>query len=174
MTLWLPIALMLLGLGLIVTEVLLPSLGLLSVLAGAALIGSIASAFAIDVDTGIRFVISTVVLVPCAIVAGMKLLPRSPLGRRMIVSGLSFDSQAATDERDLGLVGRTGTAETPLRPAGTARIDGRRVDVVSRGELIEPGTPVHVIDVHGNRVVVARQSDGAAAPAPASEHEPNA
>ena len=35
-------------------------------------------------------------------------------------------------------------------------IDGRRVDVVSRGELIESGTAVRVLEVRGNRVVVVR------------------
>jgi len=161
MTLWLPIGLLLLGLGLIMTEMLLPSLGLLSVLAGASLIGSIATAFAIDVETGIQFVVATTVLVPFAIVGGMKLLPKSPLGRKMIASGLSFEARRATDERDLSLVGREGVVEAPLRPAGTARIDGRRVDVVSRGELIETGVRVRVLDVRGNRVVVTRHGTDA-------------
>ena len=174
MTLLLPIGLLLLGLGLIITEVLLPSLGLLSILAGASLIGSIASAFAIDVDTGFQFVLATTLLVPCAIVGGMKLLPKSPLGKKMIAAGLSFDARRATDERDLSLVGHAGVVESPLRPAGTARIDGRRVDVVSRGELIEAGVPVHVLEVRGNRVVVARRSDEEPAPsAPATSASPS-
>jgi membrane-bound serine protease (ClpP class) len=46
-----------------------------------------------------------------------------------------------------------------LRPAGIARIDGRRVDVVSRGEMIESGSPVRVLSVEGNRVVVVRDED---------------
>jgi membrane-bound serine protease (ClpP class) len=44
-----------------------------------------------------------------------------------------------------------------LRPGGTARIGERRVDVVTRGEFLEPGTPLVVVEIEGNRVVVARQ-----------------
>ena len=52
--------------------------------------------------------------------------------------------------------GRTGTALSPLRPAGIADIDGARVDVVSDGGFIEAGTPIEVTRVDGNRVVVQR------------------
>ena len=54
---------------------------------------------------------------------------------------------------------RSGVAASPLRPAGIATIDGRRVDVVSNGPLIEPGVAVVVDKVDGNRVVVRRVGD---------------
>ena len=54
------------------------------------------------------------------------------------------------------LVGKSGTAITPLRPAGVALIDGHRVDIVTRGEFVETETEVEVILVEGNRVVVRR------------------
>ena len=53
-----------------------------------------------------------------------------------------------------------------LRPAGHATIDGRRVDVVSRGEAIEAGTRIRVIEVAGNRVVVAQIQESTARVAP--------
>ena len=43
-----------------------------------------------------------------------------------------------------------------LRPSGFARIDGHKVDVVTRGEMIDDGVEVEVIDVSANRVVVAQ------------------
>ncbi|MEW6064073.1 MAG: NfeD family protein [Bacillota bacterium] len=52
------------------------------------------------------------------------------------------------------LLGLQGVAATPLRPAGTALIDGKRVDVVTEGEFIMPGTPVLVVMVEGTRVIV--------------------
>ena len=52
------------------------------------------------------------------------------------------------------LLDQTGTAKTPLRPSGTAEINGERVDVVTEGSLIEPGTPLKVVAVEGLRVVV--------------------
>ncbi len=46
---------------------------------------------------------------------------------------------SAADPRLAALEGKQGVADSPLRPAGVATIEGRRVDVVTRGELIEPG-----------------------------------
>ena len=58
-----------------------------------------------------------------------------------------------TDDHS-ALIGQTGTAATMLRPGGFATIGGRRVDVVSLGEHIAAGTPVEVMAVEGNRIVV--------------------
>jgi membrane-bound serine protease (ClpP class) len=50
--------------------------------------------------------------------------------------------------------GKTGRAVTPLRPAGTAIIDGSRVDVVTEGNFISNDTPVKVVKVEGMKVIV--------------------
>jgi membrane-bound serine protease (ClpP class) len=150
------ILLLALGLGLILAEIFFPSFGILSVLATAAIAGAIAMAFQESSTAGVRFLIVTAVLVPAVILAGFRLFPRSPFGKRMVVSGLSFESTPSLDRRDLGLTGKEGVVESDCRPAGMARIDGRRVDVVTRGEWIESGARVRVAEVQGNRVVVAR------------------
>jgi len=51
-------------------------------------------------------------------------------------------------------VGLTGETITELRPSGTARFGEQHVDVVSIGPFIDPGKPVKVVEVHGNRIVV--------------------
>jgi membrane-bound serine protease (ClpP class) len=82
------------------------------------------------------------------------------LWKTVVVRWMSLqDSEAAykSYSEDLdGLVGAEGVATTVLRPSGTARIEGRRVDVVARGEMIESGAAVKVVEVTGNRVVVKR------------------
>lgn len=150
-------AILLLGLGLalVIAEVLFPSMGILSVLATAAIVAAIVMAFRESTATGFNFMIAAALLVPVFVMAGLKLFPRSPMGRKMVVSGLSFESTAATDARDLELVGVEGVVEAPCRPTGTARLAGRRVDVVTRGEWIPAGEPVRVVEVRGNRVVIA-------------------
>ncbi len=58
---------------------------------------------------------------------------------------------------DLGLeelVGQEGVTITKLRPAGIARIGKRRIDVVTLGEWVNPGTRIKVIEVNGPRVIV--------------------
>jgi membrane-bound serine protease (ClpP class) len=80
----------------------------------------------------------------------LRLMPRTAFGRKLILdTGLGADP-----EDELRWLGKRGRATSPLRPAGIADIEGARVDVVSEGELIEPGTPIEVIRVDGNRVVV--------------------
>jgi membrane-bound ClpP family serine protease len=59
------------------------------------------------------------------------------------------------DKDDLSFfVGKTGVAITPLRPAGTAELDGVRIDVVTRGDFIEKGTSIRVESVQGTKIVV--------------------
>ena len=81
------------------------------------------------------------------------------MGKRMIAPGLSFESSASTDPRDLELVGVSGSAETDCRPAGIGRIQGRRVSVVTRGEWVARGEAIRVVEVQGNRVVVAKADE---------------
>jgi membrane-bound ClpP family serine protease len=50
--------------------------------------------------------------------------------------------------------GETGIALTKLRPAGKAQINGRRVDVITQGQMLDEGCPVEVIEVSGIRIVV--------------------
>lgn len=52
------------------------------------------------------------------------------------------------------LLHRTGVAITLLRPSGTAFINGKRVDVVTEGALIDQGASIKVVAVEGMRVVV--------------------
>jgi membrane-bound serine protease (ClpP class) len=83
----------------------------------------------------------------------LKFFPRSPMGRKMI---LKTDAKEwhGFDPGQQQLVGTTGVSHTPLRPAGVAIVDGRRLDVVTRGERIPANQPIRVIKVEGNRVVV--------------------
>jgi membrane-bound serine protease (ClpP class) len=86
----------------------------------------------------------------------LRLMPRTALGRQLILqTGLGAGhAYGSAPESDLRWLGKRGRATSPLRPAGIADIEGARVDVVSEGELIGPGTPVEVIRVDGNRIVV--------------------
>jgi len=59
------------------------------------------------------------------------------------------------------LLGRQGVALSDLRPAGVARIDGHRIDVVTDGEWLAAGDPVTVIRDEGYRRVVERAASDA-------------
>ena len=160
-----------LGLLLVFFEVMVPSMGLLSVAAIGAVLGSLWAAFNESAQTGFTFLAMAALAFPVTVLLAFRLFPRSPLGKRMVQGGLSFDSARATDSRDLDLVGQEGVATSDLRPAGYARIGDRRVDVVSRGEGIPTGTPVRVLEVSGNRVVVVRAPQAEPEPSTEDDHD---
>jgi membrane-bound serine protease (ClpP class) len=87
----------------------------------------------------------------------IKYFPRTPTGRKMILAstqtGVRAQSSQATD-----WIGREGVAQTILRPAGVALIDGQRLDVVAESGMIECGSPIKIIDVNENRLVVRKLS----------------
>ncbi|MCA8980029.1 MAG: NfeD family protein [Planctomycetes bacterium] len=149
-------AVLLLGAGLllVLAEVLIPSMGVLGTLAAACIVGAQVFAWRVSSQTGVNFLLVTGVLVPAVVMGGLKLFPRTPVGKKLVAQGFSFEDGRAIDTRDSGLLGAEGVVEAMLRPAGVARLNGRRVDVVSRGEMIPKGARVQVVELTGNRVVV--------------------
>jgi len=149
-------AVLLLGAGLllVLAEVLIPSMGVLGTLAAACIIGAQVFAWQVSSRTGVNFMLVSGVLVPIAVMTGLRVFPRTPIGKKLVAQGFTFEDGRATDTRDTGLLGSEGVVEAALRPAGVARLLGRRVDVVSRGEMIPAGTHVQVVELTGNRVVV--------------------
>ena len=151
------LAIILLGLGLalIVAEVLFPSFGILSILAAAAIIGSVVSAFQVSETVGYRFLMLNLCLVPVSVLLGFKFFPQKSHreidgGAGLVLRGRSGHGQARPR-----IAGRRGALSAPTAgPPEWARLEGRRVDVVTRGEWIEAGSEVRVVEVSGNRVVV--------------------
>ena len=58
------------------------------------------------------------------------------------------------------LLGRSGVTYSSLRPAGKAQLGDRLIDVVSEGDYVDPGTPIEVVAVEGNKIVVRAKSVG--------------
>lgn len=55
------------------------------------------------------------------------------------------------------LRGRYGKTITPMRPAGTVEIDGRRIDAQSEGIMIDSGKWVKCVDVRAGKVIVREE-----------------
>ncbi|MEW6426666.1 MAG: NfeD family protein [Thermodesulfobacteriota bacterium] len=153
--LW-PIILQLIGVAVVIAEIVLPSGGLLSLLAAGVFGYSLFLVFTeLSATAGIVFVLVDIVTLPLLIVVGLKLLARSPA---TLSTELSSRSGVTSQPAELSLyLGREGRAITALRPAGSALIDGKRLDVVSRGEYIEKDAGLLVVDVSGNRIVVRKK-----------------
>jgi membrane-bound serine protease (ClpP class) len=99
-----------------------------------------------------------VFLVGVFLIAWIRWFPRSPIGRKMTVARDLGESKGTEDGLN-ALLGKTGKASSGLHPSGFAVIEGRRVDVITQGEMIDKGATVRVVEVEGNRVVVAQATE---------------
>lgn len=156
---YLSFALLALGLVFITLEVFFPSLGMLGTLAAISVIGGGVVAYTQGpTSLFMIYLMVSFIMVPGMLLLALKIFPKTPIGKHFTIDGPTFDRKEgqATEKGIETLVGREGFTVTPLHPAGIALIDDRRVDVVSRGEMIEKETKVKVIKVEGNRIVVER------------------
>lgn len=151
------VVLVVIGFILVVLELLIPSGGLISVLAAGVFLAAVALAFSQSTTTGIVVLALLVVGLPVAVLVGLYLWVRTPLGKGFILEAPKPDEIGDEEDREKRLrelVGRTGVALTPLRPAGIVEIDGKRFDTIADGVMVEPGTRVKVVRVDGVTVVV--------------------
>ncbi len=87
-------------------------------------------------------------------------LPGLPVARRLILASEDSPIEVrsggfARPSESVGVtVGQVGITTSTLRPCGIAEFDDTRLDVISQGELIEPGRKVQVVAIEGNEVIV--------------------
>jgi len=150
--------LMVVGLALLMAEIFVPSGGLIGFLSFSSITAAIVMAFYQSGPvTGTGFLLIACVAVPLALVAAFRLLPDTPVGKRLLPAIPTAEEVLPDSEerRQLrGLVGRIGRAKSRMLPSGAVAIDNHIIDAVSEGLPIEPGQPVRVIEVRGTMVVV--------------------
>jgi membrane-bound serine protease (ClpP class) len=156
MSLTFPILLQLAGVFVIIAEVILPSGGILALLAVGIFGYSLYLVFTeVSATAGIIFAVADLVMIPILVIVGLKLLAKSPVTLR---ETLSRSGGVSSQPPELeSFMATAGKALTDLRPSGVALLNGRRTDVVSRGEYIEKGSAVVVISVTGNQIVVKKE-----------------
>ncbi len=158
--------LFIIGVGLLIAEIFIPSFGIAGVLGilGIALGLFLALAGDFDKVTPDRLretlLSLAVALIGFFVIAGIifRFAPGWPLVRKLVNQDTSGDITSMVEAQKL-LLGKEGVATTVLRPAGSAIIDGRKIDVVTEGEFISAGAPVRIIGINGNRTVV-KQTNG--------------
>lgn len=94
-------------------------------------------------------------------IAMLMLLPTTPIWRRLSLQTRLDNPIADTGTRHTPsvppLLGTAGMTITPLLPSGIGRFGDKRLDIVSEGAYIPADTPVTIIVVEGNRLVVRPQ-----------------
>ena len=150
---FIPVVLQLAGVLVIIAEIILPSGGFLSLVAVGLFGYSLFIVFH-DISTmaGTYFVLADLIIIPALLALGLKILARSPATLR---ETLSSKNGVVSQSPELeSFMGREGKSVTDLRPGGTAIVDGKRLDVVSRGEYIEKDSNLIVVEVTGNQIIV--------------------
>lgn len=158
-----PLSLLILALLLIFLEIFVPSGGILAVMASAAVVASVAVAFSVSVWAGTMILLIDIVVVPLAIVGAIRWWPHTPLGKLMLIRRPESEDEVLPDTEEYRLrdtmVGKRGLAKTALLPSGDITIDQRVYDAVSDGMAIEAGTPIVVVAVRTQRIVVRPLSE---------------
>jgi membrane-bound serine protease (ClpP class) len=147
------------GLILLVADLFLPTFGVLMALGICAIIVGVWMTFYHgDPTTGFLTLLGVFISVPLVLGLAYHIWRRSPMSRKMILpSGADDDATVAQMPVHLELEqlrGRFGRAVSPLRPAGIVDFDGRRIDTITEGMMVEPGTWVRCIDVKAGKVIV--------------------
>jgi membrane-bound serine protease (ClpP class) len=158
MTMYLTLAFVLIaaGLLLLLTELIFPS-GLLATAAVVAILVGVALAFHEDTTTGVATLLALCLALPVVGKVVFHYWPRTALGRRLFLQAPEADTTLASaplNQELEQLIGRVGRAVSDLRPSGVAHFDGRRVDVITEGLMVDAGQWVRCIDVQAGKVIV--------------------
>lgn len=149
-------ALLVLGFAFIVAEVFTISFGFFTLCAVASFVGALVIAWNAGMPWFIGALVVVVAGVPVFIGVLLRIMPRTPWGRRLIPNNPREADVTATgvDASLRELAGKEGRTLGMCRPSGIAEIEGKRYDVVAEGLPVNPDRPVRVVLVEGNRVVV--------------------
>ncbi|WP_410514462.1 NfeD family protein [Paenibacillus sp. BR2-3] len=146
--------LFILGLVMLVLELFVPSFGILGLLGSVSLVaGVVRAAYSFThalFSLGIAFAAATVVIIIVAVL----FKERGIWNRFILTDSLTKEHGFVPVEEKITLIGGKGISITPLRPSGTAIVDGERIDVVTEGGFIGVNLPIVVVKVEGGRIVV--------------------
>jgi membrane-bound ClpP family serine protease len=145
------------GFVLMLAELFLPHGGALAVVALGCICVGVAFAFIYDPIAGMLALLGVFVSIPISMGVAAHYWGRTPYGQRFLLPGTAPEDTFAAQPhiQDLEhLKGRYGRTLSALRPAGVVDFDGRRVDTLTEGMMVEPGQWVRCVDVRAGMVVV--------------------
>lgn len=155
MELLIPIALILVGLALVAVEVtLVPGFNVVGVFG---VVGAAVGVVYAFVEFGPAGGLGTLAATVLAAGGMMYLLWDSGAWDRFILSDSlrrDADLEAVEAESRARMLGKTGTALTPLRPGGVAEVEGARVEVETEGAFVAAGSRVRVVAMDRRRYIV--------------------
>lgn len=153
---WLAFLALLLGVIAFVLEALVFTGFGVAGIVGIILVGWGVLLLAVDVTQVTAALVLALIATIVIFILGLRLMSRYNMWHKLTLQNKQDSKEgyvAPAPELSL-FAGKEGIALTPLRPAGSADIEGHRLDVVTEGEFVSTGKRVKVIKVEGTRVVV--------------------
>jgi len=99
---------------------------------------------------------AAVALLGGAIYVELVLLPRTRLGRGLVVESTSGSSSQPPVAPSAAVVGRPATADTTLAPSGYVLVDGRRYEAFCRTGHVARGEALRVVGMDNFRLIVSK------------------
>jgi membrane-bound ClpP family serine protease len=149
------LVLLLVGVGLIIVEMLLPGFGLPGIVGGAGLIVGIIL-YAKTLEQALLLLLMIIAALALLFFVLLRSVAKGRLSRSPIVLRDAAKDTAGYDAfLDVNsLLGTTGTALSMLRPSGVGEFDGQRLDVVTDGLFLPAGTAIRIVRIEGRRIMV--------------------
>ncbi len=96
------------------------------------------------------------VLLGAAVYIELVLLPRTRMGRGLVVESTSGSSSQPPVAPVEAVVGRPATADTTLAPSGYVLVDGRRYEAFCRSGHVARGETLRVVGLDNFRLIVSK------------------
>lgn len=151
MDVWMVLAIIAFGIALVLVEIfLIPGTTVVGVMGAICMITGVILGYTLDNAThGNLILLGTSIATVILGYLSYKFLFSSPYTLKQELDG----KVNVIEEGEIN-VGDTGEAVSVLRPAGTARINGRKYEVHTQGDFISVGTPIKVVRISSSKIFV--------------------
>lgn len=145
------------GIGLVIVEMLTPGLGAPGVCGVLALLAGVV----LQADSFLEGMITLFIIIVLLFISGIIIFKSFNSGKLskskiMLNDVIDGTSKTLSEEDAQKLIGFHGIALNDLRPSGYADFDGKRLDVVTRGEFVKKGEKVEIMDIDGVKIMVKK------------------
>ena len=101
--------------------------------------------------------VTALVLLGGAIYIELVLLPKTRVGKGLVVESTSGSSSQPPLAKDAAVVGKQAIADTTLAPSGYVLVDGQRYEAFCRTGHVARGAALRVVGMDNFRLIVAKQ-----------------
>ncbi len=156
--LYLAVALFILGLSLLITEMVVPGFGVPGIIGILSLILSVIVTLIAAPEYGMIIAVGIIGIVIIIFMIMRKWLTNKQAYSKIILEDVVGDEKLEYEDLDYFL-GKEGLTLTPLKPCGTVDFNGVRIETFSVGPYIPAKVRVKVIEVSNQKIIVQQIKD---------------